>query len=372
MKKNKKIKLATLFSWIWAIEQAFKRLNIEHDIVFACDNWNIEIDIDYDNELENIKKLNNPKEKNEYVRNIYKTKTSKTNFVEISYLENYKIEKNDFFYDVKLLDWTDFENKIDFLVWGSPCQSFSVIWNKWWFDDTRWTLFHEFARIVKETNPKVFIYENVYWMLKHDNWKTWETVKNVFDELWYNYKFNVLDSRDYWIPQWRRRIFVVWFKDKEHAENFNFPNPIKLEIKMQDLLLDNVKEWNITSKNWKLFIDNTQWWDKIDEKYFLSEKLVNYVMSPGTWKFIHKPKIDLEIARALLSTMWNTHRASVNNYITTEWRIRALHPRETHRLMWFPDDYKIVVSKAQAYKQSWNSIVVDVLVHLLKEILKVI
>jgi len=372
MKNKKKIKLATLFSWIWAIEQAFKRLNIDHDIVFACDNWNIELDIDYEEELEKVKNLDSLIEKNEYVRKLYNSKTRKTNFVEISYLNNYAIDKSDFFYDVKLLDWKDFENEVDFLVWGSPCQSFSVIWNKWWFDDTRGTLFHEFARLVKETQPKVFIYENVFWMFKHDNWKTWQIVQNVFDELWYHYKFEVMDSRNYWIPQWRRRIFVVWFRDEKHFSNFNFPTPINLELKMQDLLLDNVKEWAVFNRKSRLYIDKKQWWQEIDEKCFLSEKLENYVMSPWTWKFIHKPKINLEIARALLSTMWNTHRASVNNYVTTNWKIRALHPRETHRLMGFPDDYKIVVSKAQAYKQSWNSIVVDVLVHLLKEIFKVI
>lgn len=372
MTHKKKIKLATLFSWIWAIEQAFKRLDIDHEIVFACDNWNIEIDVDHEEELEKIRKLNWYKEKNNYVKDLYKNNTRKTNFVEISYLHNYKIDKDKFFYDVKMLDWTDFKNEVDFLVWWSPCQSFSVIWNKWWFDDTRWTLFHEFARMVIETQPKVFIYENVYWMFRHDNWKTWDVVQNVFNELWYHYKFNVMDSRDFWIPQWRRRIFVVWFKDENKYEKFNFPKPIDLNFKMQDFLLDNAKEWSVKSKKWLLEIDKKMWWQEIDEKCFLSEKLEKYVMSPWTWKFIHKPKINLEIARALLSTMWNTHRASVNNYVTTNWKIRALHPRETHRLMWFPDDYEIIVSKAQAYKQSWNSIVVDVLVHLLKEIFKVL
>ena len=82
----------------------------------------------------------------------------------------------------------------------------------------------------------------------------------------------------------------------------------------------------------------------------------------------HDAEIDLPIARALLSTQGNTHRASVNNYVTSNGRIRALTVRETHRLMGFPDDYKIVVSKAQAYKQSGNSIVVDVLISILNKI----
>lgn len=82
-------------------------------------------------------------------------------------------------------------------------------------------------------------------------------------------------------------------------------------------------------------------------------------------------KIDLPIARALLSTMGNSHRSSVNNYVTTNGRIRALTIREAHRLMGFPDSYKIVVSKAQAYKQAGNSIVVDVLMNIINEIRKV-
>ena len=92
-------------------------------------------------------------------------------------------------------------------------------------------------------------------------------------------------------------------------------------------------------------------------------------MCPGTKNFMHQnAEIDLPIARALLSTQGNSHRASVNNYVTTNGRIRALTVRETYRLMGFPDDFKIVVSKAQALKQSGNSIVVDVLTAILKEI----
>jgi Site-specific DNA methylase len=84
---------------------------------------------------------------------------------------------------------------------------------------------------------------------------------------------------------------------------------------------------------------------------------------------MHKDaEIDLPIARALLSTMGNHHRSSVNNYVTTDGRVRSLTPREAHRLMGFPDDYKIIVSKGQAYRQAGNSIVVDVLMALIRQI----
>lgn len=366
------IKIGTLFSGIGAIEQAFKRLNIDHKIVFACDNGNIDINIDTVKEFRNIRKLKSSKEKNEYVRKLYSDNSRKTNFVEISYLHNYKIEKKDYFYDIKLFDGNDFKGKVDLLVGGSPCQSFSVIGSKGGFEDTRGTLFYEFARNVKEIQPKVFIYENVFGMYKHDKGKTWATVQNVFNELGYYYKYQVLDARDYGIPQGRRRVYVVGFKTKEQYEKFKFPSPIPLKITMQDLLIDNAKYGSVKSIDGNLFIDKKQGGEFPEEKYFLSEKLIKYVTSPGTKNFMHEDaKIDLPIARALLATMGNTHRASVNNYVTTNGKIRALTTRETHRLMGFPDDYEIVVSKAQAYKQSGNSIVVDVLINLLKEILKV-
>lgn len=365
------LKLATVFSGIGAVEQALKRLEINHKIVFACDNGNIELNIDYEKEKNKIRELESYAEKNNFVRDLYKRNTRKTNFVELSYMENYNIAKENFFYDIKLLDGSDFKNEVDLLVGGSPCQSFSFIGSKGGFKDTRGTLFYEFARIVDETQPKVFIYENVYGMYKHDKGKTWATVKNVFDELGYYYKYEVLDSRDFGIPQGRRRVFVVGFKSKKACEKFKFPQPIKLNYTMQDFLIDNAAEGAFTSINGKIHIDKKIGSGKPDEKYFLSDKLVKYVTSPGTKKFMHKDaKIDLPIARALLSTMGNTHRASVNNYVTTNGKMRALTERETHRLMGFPDDYKIVVSKAQAYKQSGNSIVVDVLVKLVEQIIE--
>lgn len=110
----------------------------------------------------------------------------------------------------------------------------------------------------------------------------------------------------------------------------------------------------------------------IDEKYFLSEKLVNYVMATGTKGFYTRPKIDLEIARPLLATMTKMHRAGVDNYVTTQGRIGKLTPRECLRLMGFCDSFKIVVSDAQAYRQAGNSIVVDVLMAILVQIKQVV
>ncbi|MDD4036407.1 MAG: DNA cytosine methyltransferase [Bacilli bacterium] len=361
------LRIGTVFSGIGAIEQAVKRMGLDHQIVFACDNGNIELEIDHDKELKKIRKMKTIKEKKDYANNIYKNNSRKTNFVELSYKANYEVLDDNFFYDVKLLDGNDFKNKIDLFVGGSPCQSFSAIGSRGGLEDARGTLFYDYIRLVNEIKPKVFIYENVYGVLTHDKGNTWKVMLNILNNLGYYYKWEILNSKDYGVPQSRRRLFVIGFRDKKECDNFKFPKPIKLEYTMQDFLIDNAKEGSFVSQNSKIVITDNKG-EKVEEKYFLSDKLKKYVLAPGTKNFMHhEAEIDLPIARALLSTQGNTHRASVNNYVTTNNRIRALTVRETHRLMGFPDDYKIVVSKAQGYKQSGNSIVVDVLIAILKE-----
>ena len=320
----------------------------------------------YQEEFTKIKSLKNFVEKNNYVHNLYKSKSKKTNFVEISYKGNYEIQDDNFFYDVRLLDGTDFKNKVDIYVGGSPCQSFSIAGARGGFEDTRGTLFYDYVRIVKETQPKVFIYENVYGILTHDKGKTWSIMQQVFSELGYNFKWQILDARNYGVPQGRRRLFVVGFKDKNHHDKFEFTPEKKLQFTMQDFLLDNCAFGDFVAKK-DGSISVKKGHDDVNETLFLSNLLIKYVMSPGTKNFYHEDvKIDLPIARAILSTQGNSHRASVNNYVTTNGKIRALDPRESLRLMGFTDDFNIVVSKAQSYKQSGNSIVVDVLMEIMK------
>lgn len=365
----KKIRLATTFSGIGAIEWAFKRLNIPHDIVFACDNGNIELDFDSSAELTKIKSLASAKEKKTYVDSIYASKTKKTNFVEISYKANYQIKDDDFHQDVRLVDGTDYHNQVDLFVGGSPCQSFSIAGARAGFEDTRGTLFYDYVRLIKDIEPKVFIFENVYGLLTHDKGRTWEIIKSVFSELGYFIKWDICDAKDFGIPQGRRRLFVIGFKKKTWYDSFEFPTKKKLKYTMQDFLLDNCSIGNFTydsSGNLKLTKSHTN----VSESLFLSDALLKYVMSPGTKNFYHEDaEIDLPIARAILSTQGNSHRSSVNNYVTSNGRIRALDPRESLRLMGFTDDFKIVVSKCQSYKQSGNSIVVDVLMEIVKKIL---
>ena len=178
------LKLATLFSGIGAIEQALKNMKIDYKIEFACDNGERELPIDKKEIEKKLKKLNES-EKKKYIDKLYE-ETGKENLMEKSYMLNYKIDKSNFYQDVRFLDGRKYKNEIDLLVGGSPCQSFSVNGKRGGFEDTRGTLFYEYARIVKESQPKVFIFENVRGMLTHDKGATWDTIKNTFEQLNYD------------------------------------------------------------------------------------------------------------------------------------------------------------------------------------------
>lgn len=363
------LKVATVFSGIGAIEFALKRMNISHEIIFACDNGEREVQIDYEKEKNTINMLGTPQEKKEYVEKLYAQKTKSRNYMQESYLANYVIKNDMFFQDVCLLDGRDFRNQIDLFVGGSPCQSFSSVGFEMGLDDTRGTLFYEFGRLVDEIQPKVFIYENVRNMLNHDSGKTWDVIKNVFNKLNYDIKFDVLNASDYGIPQTRRRLFVVGIrKDLNHNE-LVFPPAVKpLQFVAQDFLIENCAEGCYNSVGGDIVLKKVK--GVIDQKYFLTPKLKAYVMCTGTKSFSTPVKIDLPIARTLLKTMGNRHRAGVDNYYTVDGKIRMLSEREALRLMGFTDDFKQVVSRAQMYKQAGNSIVVDVMMVVLKEIYK--
>ena len=343
-----------------------------------------------------------------YVDSLY-TGQEKRNKVKQSYMANYDVSEDDFHWNVAFLDGRQYKNQVELFVGGSPCQSFSFVGKQRGLDDTRGTLFYEYARLIEEIQPKVFIYENVRAVTTHDGGRTWGKMQQVFEELGYDFYWSVLNAKDYGIPQNRERLFVVGFRqDLRKNKSFVFPMPIPLEKVMKDFLIDNApggyflpkkgvefvtKEKNLTKKftqidgdvqlcqkknqqfNWHGdFVFQSE--DEATsnnipdlEKYFLSEKVKKYVLSTGTKNFYSKPEVDLDIARPLLTTMHKMHRAGVDNYVTTQGRLRKLTPRECLRLMGFCDDFKIVVSDTSMYQQAGNSIVVDVLIALMTSIL---
>ncbi len=374
-----KIRLATLFSGIGSIEQALKRNGTPYEIMFACDNGDVDIEYNHEEEFKKIQSMSSKIEKKLYVDNLYASKSKKQNYVKQSYLANYgdKISEDDFHLDINLLDGSDYANQVDLLVGGSPCQSFSTVGFKGGLEDARGTLFYEYARIVKEVNPKVFIYENVRGLTTHDKGNTWKVIKGIFNSL--NYTITepqILNAADYGIPQNRRRVFVVGIRnDLDISEPFEYPTPIDLKYSMKQFLESRCEFGNFRyDDNGNLNVIESKFDpSRIDDKYVLSDLVRKYVLSPGTKTFKTTIKYDLDVARTVLSSMGNRHRAGVDNYMTDkggEDKLRMLTEREALRLMGYSDDFKIVVSRAQIYKQAGNSIVVDVMLAVLKQIIK--
>jgi DNA (cytosine-5)-methyltransferase 1 len=352
--------IGTLFTGIGSIEHALYRLNINHKIVFACD--------------------------------ICK-------YVKESYFANYKINQDDWYSDVNNVNGNKYKN-VDMIVGGSPCQSFSFVGKQKGLEDDRGNLIFQFIRVINEAQPKMFIFENVKGLTTHENGKTFDFVKKKFYDLNYDIQYSILNGKDYGIPQSRNRLFMVGINKNSNIKLNIFPPPkIELLIKMKDLLEDNVEnkyylqekgvsfvtnEKNIKKKYTQINGDialcqkkNQQFnwhgdfikeYREIPSKYYLSEKLKNYVLSSGTKNFKTSTETDLDIARPLLSSMHKMHRAGVDNYITYEEKIRKLTPRECLRLMGFTDDYKIVVSDTRMYQQAGNSIIVNIFIEIIKQI----
>lgn len=367
---NRKLNLGTLFSGIGAIEQTFLKLGLNHEIVFACDNGEREIKQSREEINEIISSLPQD-EKESAIANLYLAKGE--NYMEKSYKANYDIAPYRFYQDIRFLDGSQFQGGLDIIVGGSPCQAFSCNGKRGGFEDTRGTLFYEYARIIKESQPKCFIYENVRGMITHDKGRTWETIKNVFQELNYDIYIHkdhngkespILNAANYGIPQNRLRLYVVGIrKDLKLPRAFSFPLPQKLKSEVKDYLLTT----------------------PIPQKYYLAQKGFEFVTTHPT-----RAKVGGKIMNCQKATQqfnWNgdfifepldydrhtpeiLQKAYIGEWQEQKGVIRMFTPRECLRLMGFPDSFKIVVKDNLMWRQAGNSIVVNVLEAIMKQIIK--
>ena len=355
------MKLATVFSGIGAIEQALLKMNIKYDIVFACDTGERYIDIDPE-EIRNIKM--DDKDKNLYIKSLYDA-TKKHNYVKDSYFANYDIKEENWYDDIRFIDGRNHENEVDLFVGGSPCQSFSIIGKRAGLEDARGTLFYDYARLVSEMKPKVFIYENVPGMLSHDKGNTWKVIKEVFMSLGYKVYFSVLNAIDYGIPQDRRRLFVVGFMDQ--TVDFKFPDPIKRTTTMFDYLEEEPVATNhYLGKKGFEFVTNPKYRNRarVNHEVIQTQKANQQFNWNGDFVFVPYDvvKDNKEIMERAYVGEWNGQKGVC----------RQLTYRECMRLMGFSEEYKIVVPNVPAYRQAGNSIVVNVLEGIVKEIMKVV
>lgn len=156
--------------------------------------------------------------------------TLRRNFKNLNVVEN----------DVHNVDFTPYKGKIDFLSGGFPCQAFSYAGNQRGFEDARGTLFFELARAIKETQPKVFLGENVKGLISHDNGRTFKVISEVIDELgYYLVPPRILKAVMYKVPQKRERIFLVGIrKDFADKVEFHWPSPYHRVLTLRDAFFE--------------------------------------------------------------------------------------------------------------------------------------
>ena len=341
------MKVGTFFSGVGSPEQALNNLGVKHEIEFACD-------ID--------------------------------KYAKQTYLKNFDCKQ--FYTDITKLDMTDL-SYVDLLVFGFPCQAFSMAGKRGGFDDTRGTLFYDALRYLKEHRPRYFIAENVKGLLSHDNGKTFQTIIDClasttntqmsimpFDNLGYHIYYKVLNTKNFGIPQNRERIFIVGIRDNED-NNFRFPKEIPLKLKLKDILQKNY-----------------------DTKYFLSEKMIAGIFKSNFRERkpinINKVSTCLKIggdvpcfevtSHSLYPRSSKTKKGGTghlskkdgtsycldtgnNQAIEKHNNLRKLTPIECERLQGYPDNHTEGVSDTQRYKQMGNTITVNVIQEIIKNLI---
>lgn len=247
--------------------------------------------------------------------------------------------------------------KFDFLLAGFPCQPFSIAGYRKGFDDEkgRGNLFNKLAEIIEERIPEGFLLENVKNLKSHDGGNTFKVIEERLKEIGYYVKSKVLNSMEYGnIPQNRERIYIVGFKNKDYTDKFEFPDPIKLTVKITDLLEKNVPE--------KYYYNGKP----------LFEKLKKDVKEEGKvyqWRRQYVRENKSGVCPTLTANMgMGGHNVPI---IKDKKGIRKLTPLECFRIQGFPIDYIIPkISDSSLYKQAGNSVSVPVLEAVAKQMMK--
>ena len=248
----------------------------------------------------------------------------------------------------------------DILCAGFPCQPFSTAGRRLGFEDTRGTLFFEVARILKEKRPKAFILENVKGLTNHDGGNTLEVIINTIKEIGYDCKYDVLNARNYNVPQNRERWYCIGVRMDSgiSIDEFKFPEPTELVTKLSDIIERNIDTTDYIvseacERNIKTHVEMKT--IKVDSN------TLAYDIRPSRCHFVTG-----DYSNCLTAKM-GTGGSNVAVVIEQN---RKLTERECLRLMGFPEEYKIGKGY-QAYKQIGNSVVVPVISKLAEELVDI-
>lgn len=245
----------------------------------------------------------------------------------------------------------------DVLCAGFPCQAFSIAGKRGGFEDTRGTLFFDVAEIIKKHRPSAIFLENVKGLTNHDRGKTLATILNVLrnDLGYFVPEPQIINAKDFGVPQNRERIFIVGFKNELGIKDFKYPDPLEKQVCIKDIIEKS----------------------PVSAKYYLSTQ---YLKTLREHKLRHASKgngFGFEIiehnsvANAVVCGGMGRERNLIYDNRLVDFTpvtkikgevnregIRKMTPREWARLQGYPDDFIIPVADASAYKQFGNSVAV--------------
>lgn len=284
-----------------------------------------------------------------------------------TYKANFDCKNHTIHNDIAQLKGEDIP-EYDILCAGFPCQSFSILGQgklkslnkKTGLEaEGRGTLFFELARIIKETQPKAFILENVKNLIHHDKGNTFKIIKDILEnDLKYNIQYRIINSKHF-VPQARERIFIIGFKDKN---NFDFNSIIlpNVEYKLSDIIENKDKDFS------KYTISDKKW------KHCQIRKERNLSLYHGVGFSYHIADLD-KPARTLIAGYWRGADILIEQKNKNP---RMLTINECSKIMGFnfnkEKDFKFNVSMTQTYKQLGNAVVPQVVEFIGKEIIKFI
>lgn len=245
----------------------------------------------------------------------------------------------------------------DILCAGFPCQSFSIAGKRLGFNDARGTMFFEVGRIIKEKKPKVIFLENVKGITNHDKGNTLKVILNTLEELGYDVYWQVLNAKDYNVPQNRERWYCVCFRKDLKITEFKFPKAVTLKKKITDIYEDD-HEISNRYKCSERCSENINF--RVTQKGInIIDNTIAYEIRKSKCQFISK-----DYSPCLTAKMGT----GGNNVPVIVSKMRKLTEKECLRLMGFPKNYYIK-GGSLAYKQIGNSVVVPVIKLIGKEIL---
>jgi DNA (cytosine-5)-methyltransferase 1 len=271
--------------------------------------------------------------------------------------------------DIKVVDFSKYRRKIDLVAGGFPCQAFSYAGKQRGFEDTRGTLFFEFARCVKEIEPKILLAENVRGLLNHDKGKTLSTIIEVLEDFGYTVHYRVLRSQFFDVPQKRERLVIIGLR-KDLDLKIHFPMEKDYTISLREAFQNCPDSVGARYPERKKYImsqvpEGGYWKDlpiDLQKEYMMK----SYYLGGGKTGMARRLAWD----EPSLTLTCNPAQKQTERCHPSE--TRPLTVREYARLQTFPDTWNFFGSVASQYKQIGNAVPVNLAFHIGSSIISIL